>query len=641
MILEPSRKRRSSEDDSFIGIRVGVLLMVAFALFGVLAFRLWFLEVLSGDTYVAQAQNNQTRQVKVEAPRGVIYDRNGKILVENRAGLNVGLLPMDMYNPDPKKGNPAEFKKELSDLATVLDMNESDLQAAYDKAKKNPYTTYVVKEDVLQDPTVAYIKEHSLDFPGIEVDASYLRQYPFGALATHLLGYVGEASQSDLDQAQFATLGPGSTVGKDGVERTYDSFLRGTDGYKVVTVDAAGKPKGVQKEVPSTPGSNLWLTIDSDLQTAAENALVEGIQLADDKGFDQAAGGAVVAMNPQNGQILAMASYPNYDPSLWVSGMSLSKYNELNEKQAHYPLFDRALDGLYPAGSTFKPFVAATALSTGLVTADTTFLCNGTFTTANQTWKDWNPHPWGEVSLLQALRDSVDVYFYNLGNLFYQQPGSLLQNGVKQFGFGQPTGVDLPGETTGSRVPDQYTKPGPDKTWRPGDEINLAIGQGDLLVTPLQMVVALSAIANSTPTSPGTVWVPHVGWKITDSSNNNLHEIEPEKRGQLSISNDIIELVRQGMREVTTQGTAKDAFKGFPITVAGKTGTAQKLPEDDYALFMGYAPADPNSTPEIAVVAIIEQGGHGSSVAAPVVRRVMEAYFHTKSSASIIIPNTE
>jgi penicillin-binding protein 2 len=249
MILEPIRKRRAAEDDSFVGMRVGTLLIIAFVLFGVLAFRLWFLQILSGDAYVAVAKDNRIREVKVEAPRGVVYDRDGKILVENRAGLNVGLLPMDMYDP---KTQPELFTAEIDGLAKVLDLDPNDLMAAYTKAKKDPYVTY--------------IKEHSLEFKGIQVEASYLRQYPFGALATHVLGYVGEASQSDLDQEQFSTLRAGATVGKDGVERKYDSFLRGTDGWKTVEVNAAGQPKKVIEDFAPTPGSNLWLTINSDLQ---------------------------------------------------------------------------------------------------------------------------------------------------------------------------------------------------------------------------------------------------------------------------------------------------------------------------------------------------------------------------------------
>jgi penicillin-binding protein 2 len=301
------------------------------------------------------------------------------------------------------------------------------------------------------------------------------------------------------------------------------------------------------------------------------------------------------------------------------------------------------VNGLYPAGSTFKSFVAAAALNAGLITPQTIFSCNGKFSVSGQTWKDWKTEGHGDLNLIAAIAQSCDVYFYNLGNLLYQQPSAVLQEGVGRFGFGQTTGIDLPGETQNSRVPDKTWKRETgkteiDKIWKTGDEINLAIGQGDLLVTPLQLAVALSAIANG-----GTVWVPHLGLRITDASGNVIHQFENEKRGEIGMSSDILDPIKKGMRLVTSDpsGTAYGAFKGFSITVAGKTGTAEKKPDDDYALFMGYAPADGTSEPEIAVVAVIEQGGHGSSVAAPVVRRVMEAYFHSESSGPEIVPVTE
>jgi penicillin-binding protein 2 len=637
MILHPARKKRPTEDDSFVGIRVGVLLLIALALFGVLAFRLWFLEILSGDEYVVLAKDNRVREVVVGAPRGVIYDRNGQILVQNRGGLSVGLLPMDMY--DPAK-DPAEFQTEMSGLADLLGVPETELVTAYNKAKKDPYVTYTVKEDVPENPVVAYLKEHSPEYPGVEIETAFLRDYPFKSLATHLLGYVGEISQADLDQEEFATLQAGANIGKDGVERTYDSFLRGTDGWKTVEVDAAGRPKQFLEDVAAKPGNNLVLTIDSELQKAAEDAIVEGIQRAHQAGYTKAAGGAVVVLDPRNGQVLALASYPDYDPSLWVGGMSSAKFAELTAPAAHNPLFDRAISGLYPAGSTFKPFVAAAALDAGIVTPNTIFNCNGKFSVAQQTWRCWKTEGHGDLNLIAAIEQSCDVYFYNLGNLLYQQTGPVLQNGVRRFGFGQPTGIDLPGETTGSRVPDATWKRlngknEIDKLWKPGDEINLAIGQGDLLVTPLQMAVGLSAIANG-----GTVWVPHLGLQITDASGNVIHQFDPEAASELDMSPTVLAAVRRGMELVVSDptGTAHAAFKGFPVSVAGKTGTAQKKPDDDYALFMGYAPAN---APEIAVVAVIEQGGHGSSVAAPVVRRVMEAYFHTNAGGPQIVPVTE
>jgi len=639
-ILSPVKKRTPPEDDSFLGIRVGVILLVALALFGVLAFRLWFLQILSGDEYVTYAKNNRVREVIVEAPRGVIYDRNGEILVENRAGLSVGLLPMDMIDPEE---DPAGFREEMSRLADLLDMPYAELLTAYDKAKKDPYLTRTIEGDVPEETVVAYLKEHSLEFPGVQVEQSYLRRYPLRSVATHILGYVGEVSEEDLDDQQFSTMLPGSSVGKNGVERWYDSKLRGTDGRRTVEVDAAGRPKRFLEDVAAKPGNNLVLTVDTELQRAAEEAIVEGIQRAHQEGYTNAAGGTVVALDPRNGQVLALASYPDYDPSLWVGGMSSVKYAELTDETAHNPLFNRALNGLYPAGSTFKPFVAAAALNAGLVTEDTIFNCNGKFQEAGQTWKDWKEEGHGDVNLVDGISRSCDVYFYNLGKLLFAQPTPVLQDTVRLFGFERTTGIDLPYETTGTRVPDKYWKAengktDVDKIWKPGDEINLAIGQGDLLVTPLQLAVGLSALVNG-----GDVWVPHLGLQITDASGNVIHEIDDEKRGELGISEESLSLIRRGMRLVTSDptGTAYATFANFPVNVGGKTGTAEKKPDDDYALFMAYAPADGGSEPEIVVVSLLEQGGHGSSVAAPMARRVLEAYFHTEVGGPEIVPVTE
>jgi penicillin-binding protein 2 len=309
--------------------------------------------------------------------------------------------------------------------------------------------------------------------------------------------------------------------------------------------------------------------------------------------------------------------------------MKQTDYSALQAKNAHNPLFDRAISGLYPAGSTFKPFVASAALTNSLVTLDTTFFDSGTFKIGQQVWKCWKPGGHGEMNLVEALMESCDVYFYNVGKKNYDQTSAVLQTGERQFGFGRVTGIDLPGEVAG-RVPDKDWKKAngatkEDQLWKPGDDVNLAIGQGDLLVTPLQLAVASAAIANG-----GDVFVPRLALKVTDASGNTLKEFETEKRGRVNISAENLDAVRRGMRYVVSEpdGTAHGAFSGFPIPVAGKTGTAEKKPEDDYAWFMGYAPAD---APQIVVVALIEQGGHGSSVAAPMVRRVMEAYFGVKA----------
>jgi penicillin-binding protein 2 len=626
MILQPIKRKKSSEDDSFIGIRLGVLLLFALALFGLLVFRLWYLQILQGDVYTASATGNRERTVVVEAPRGVIYDCDGKILVDNRAGLSVGLLPMDMRDPEDE---PEQFYREIFDLAELLEMSDADLLDAYEKAAKDSYRTYVVQEDVPENTVVAYLKEHALDFPGVIVEKTYLREYPFKALATHLLGYVGEIFKEDLDSKEFGDLEAGVHVGRDGVERQYDSYLRGTDGYKKVEVDSSGQPTKFIEDQPAAAGFNLFLTIDADLQQAAEDAIVEGIQRAHSAGFTNAAGGAVVALDPRTGEVLAMASFPDYDPSLWVGGMSTEQYDELNS-DVNKPQFNRAINGLYPAGSTFKPFVAAVALEAGVVKADTTVDCYGKFKVGEQTWKDWATDGHGpNVNLAQAIEQSCDVYFYTLGKKLYEQPTAVLQEGLKKFGFSEQTGIDLPGETEGSRVPDKTWARERGQEWKTGDEINLAIGQGDLLVTPLQLAVALSAIVNTN--QGNVVWVPRLALQITDSSGTVVHQFASEENGRLDISDaDYLSDIRRGMRLVISDptGTANDYFSGFPIAVGGKTGTAEKGGDDDYALFMGYAPADGNSEPEIVVVAIIEEGGHGSSVAAPVVRRVMEAYFN-------------
>ena len=619
-----------------MGMRIGMLLMLAFVLFGVLAFRLWYLQVLSGDQYVASANTNRERNIPVEAPRGVIYDRNGQPLVTNRGGLNIDLLPMEMKSP---KNDPAGFESELSNLANLLGMSTADLTKLYNQAAKDPFVDTVAKADVPLAPVVDYLQEHSADFPGVEVQDAFLRSYPNKSLAAQVLGYVGKVSQEDLSQPQFAQLPASDDVGKDGVENTYDRFLRGTDGYKTVEVDAAGRPIQYLADVAPTPGDNLLLTLDSDLQKAADSALAEGISQAHLQKFDTADGGAVVALDPRTGQVLAMASYPSYDPSLWAGGMSAQVFAQLNSKQANDPFFNRAIAGRYPAGSAFKPFVAATGLDSGVISPDTTFPCPGKFSLLGQVWKDWNPAPLGDVSLVQALEESVDVYFYNLGYQLYQQTGSVLQDGLEQFGFGQQTGIDLPGESAG-RVPDkvwkqQVGKTSAEKAWTPGDDINLAIGQGDLLVTPLQLALGFSAIANG-----GQVWVPHLGFELTDASGNVVHQFDDQVAGTVSMSPANLDAIRRGLGLVVSNpnGTAYQIFKGFPIAVAGKTGTAQMPPGDADAWFAGYAPAD---NPQIVVVALIEHGGHGSSVAAPVVRSVMEAYFHTKSSATGAIKATE
>lgn len=626
MYLEPAKKLRPPSEDPSTGLRLGMILLAVFVLFGVLTFRLWFLQVLSGDQYVSLADDNRERTVELEAPRGLIYDRNNNVLVENRAGLSVGVLPMDL---------PEESQQEVvARLAEVLQVPAEELQEKVTKARDDPYRVTVLAEDVPENPTVAYLKEHSLEFPGIRVEKSYLRSYPQSSFAAHILGYTGEISEADLASEKFRTLPRNSIVGKAGLEYQYDSYLRGINGSRTVEVDSQGRAKRLRETVNPTPGHNLVLTIDSTIQATAEQAIKEeGIDRAIAAGYEDAAGGAVIAMDPRTGEILALASYPDYDPNIFSNGLSDDEEAALKDPEANNPEFNRALKGLYPAASTFKAFVAATALQLGLVEGTTVYNCPGTFKLGtDQVLRCWNPDGHGDVNLVEAIMESCDVYFYNLGMKFNETTsGMQLQKGVKQFGFGSATGIDLPGEQVGV-VPDAtWKKNNPnfdevEKLWLPGDDVNLSIGQGNLLVTPLQLAVAYSAIANR-----GKLLTPHLAKAVTDSDGNVIHEFGTVVTATLDLGSDTYKPLYRGLELVTSEylGTAYNAFVGFPIAVAGKTGTAEKLPDDDYAWFVGYAPAD---NPEIVVVALVEEGGHGSSVAAPVVRRVMEEYFHIETS---------
>lgn len=639
MYLEPIRKQRAPGDDPSIGMRLGLLAVVAIILFSVLGFRLWYLQVLSGDRYIELADNNRLRTVTIEAPRGVIYDRNGVALVSNGAGLSVGILPMDLRNQG----------EVLPRLAQVLDMPLEEIERKVESGRRDPYLVTPIKEHVPETPVVDYLLEHKLEFPGVRVEKTYVRDYTWKDGAVHLLGYVGEISEKELHDERYRNRKPGAQIGKDGVEAVYDNFLRGVDGERTVEVDAAGRPKKELSAKPAIPGKNLVLTIDSTIQEAAERAIKEGMARAHEDGFTDAGAGAVVALNPKNGEILAMSSYPDYDLSKWVGGMSLKDYEYLRSKEARNPLFNRAVNGRYPAASTFKPFVALTALKSDVLSWDKTIFDRGSFRIGKQLWKCWDKDGHGEVDLVRALRVSCDTYFYEIGKALHELEGPVFQEGVREFGFGRATGIDLPGEEKG-RVPDkdwkkEYGKTDEDKKWKPGDDVNLSIGQGDLLVTPLQLAVAFAAIANDhTDEKTGQVvldvMVPRLALEITDAANNSLQQFETERRSQLTVNAEDLDAVRRGLLGVTSkrEGTAYAAFKGFPYPVVGKTGTAEKIPEDDYAWFMGYAPAD---NPEIVVVALVEQGGHGSSVAAPVVRRVLEAYFKVEAGGPDEITVTE
>jgi penicillin-binding protein 2 len=633
-----------------IALRVAVIAGVAVVLFGVVLFRLWFLQILSGQEFVAQANDNRLRSVKVVAPRGAITDRHGEVIVENRPGLAVGIRLMDV--PE------GELNAEVVRLARALRMRPGKirrkimehLEPSWPSEEDAPSLTWenvvagkgvtldlvVVREDVSMR-VVSLIKEHTLQFPGVEIQQNYLRSYPQGDMAAQVLGHLGEISAEQLKERHFKGYSPGDVVGQDGLEWTYDEWLRGHDGVAKIEVDAFGRPKQ-SDPVPggrsSVPGDTLVTTIDAEVQDAAERALREGISLAHGDGKYEANGGAAVVLNVENGDVLGMASYPTYDPDVWVGGISEKDYEKLADKYANNPMLLRPIMEAKAVGSTFKVVDAIAGLEEGIVAPSETFFCDGSYKPAiardDTVWGCWSKEGHGSLSLVGALTQSCDVYFYNVGYRFYGANGTPLADWAKRLGMERYTGIDVPGEVRG-RVPtpkwrQQYFETEVDKLWTPGNSINLAIGQGDLEATPLQLAVSYAAIANG-----GSIVTPHLGLKVVDTTGQTVRDLDPGPARKVEIAPSTLDYVRRGLFEAANSptGTSAAVFAGYDQPVAGKTGTAEVYDATrggyvDYAWYASYAPAN---DPKYAVVVMIEKGGHGGTVAAPAARIIYDSLF--------------
>jgi penicillin-binding protein 2 len=626
--------------------------LVAF-MFAALTTRLWFLQVLASEEFLALADQNQVRLVPTDPLRGQVLDRKGNVLVGNRPTTVVLVDKREM------EGREEEVLLRLSEL---LDVPVSDFVDRLNSVKYLPYQPIPVAEDVHKQD-IFYIEEHPLQFPGVTYEIDSVRSYPQGKLAAHVLGYVGEISDKQLlEDPSFIGYRPGQVVGKGGVEATYEPDLFGESGLRELLVNAQGVVLDPQfRERRPMPGNNVVLSIDADIQTLAERTLQEGITLArnlkhEETGkYFEAPGGAVIVMNPRNGQVLALASNPSYDPRLFLGGLSSRETLQLDlcppnrglcTPTHNNPLLNRSIQGLYPAGSTFKPFVAAGALKQGFAKMDGAINCPASWhapvdPTKHQ-FHNWQTISRGFISLPEALVVSCDTVFYQLGYRYwlrYNRSGptesgphrEFMQEDLEQMGFGRPTGIDLPAEQSGL-VPDfEYVERvfeenkkvyGKFYGWLPGDAVNLSIGQGFLQVTPIQMAMGFSALANG-----GTLLEPHLGLRIETPDGQVVRHIGKRAVGRLPISKRQVLFLRNALRGVTERGTAAGAFSGFPLSqipVAGKTGTADIIPQQPYSWFAAMAPAD---DPKYVVVAMVEQGGHGSTTAAPIVRRVLEGLF--------------
>jgi penicillin-binding protein 2 len=622
--------------------RIGILGALALAAFGILFLRLWSLQVLSGDRYLRAAQNNQIRTLPLEAPRGLIVDRKGHVLVTNKPGTAVRIWVADL----PRRRR----YQELRELSHVLKVPLPEVLAKVERQKRDPLTPVTIKESVSQDE-VNYILERRSRFPGVFVDDTPLRDYKMGQLAAQLLGYVGEVSDDQLDVRDGVRLG--EKIGQSGVEAAFDRYLRGRPGSAQLRVDSLGRPMSdLDPGRPPTAGLSVRLTIDVGLQRAAEQALVQGIERAWENEAWEANGGAIVALDPRDGAVLALASNPTYNPALYSDARDRKRLAPLlyprPAEDANFPALNRALTGFYPPGSTFKPVTALAAMEEGLMYPYETISCTPVYTVysehtgaVDRVFKNWNPYVHIGMTLPTALAQSCDTYFYALGHEFYRLPeerGQPLQKWARLFGFGQPTGIDVGPEEPGLLPTIKWRRETftaeIDRLWKPGDSILLAIGQKDLAVTPLQMARFYALIANR-----GKLITPYVMQQVERGDPKSpvvLRRNNPAPPRDLRLNQTALAAVRQGLWEAThtTLGTSAGIFGSFPVDVSGKTGTAEKWSNEhgrylDQSWWCGYGPSE---NPTLVVCAVIENGGFGADAAAPAALKVFERRFGEKAT---------
>ena len=638
--------------ESTFGRRMTALAAVIGFLFAALVTRLWFLQVIASADYRDASRDNRVRLIRIPAARGEILDRNGQPLVDNRRSVQLVVHKRMIRDDD-------HAERVLSELAMLLNVPLEELTERYRDPDYLAYQPVPVWDDV-PPQVVYYLEEHEDEFPEVSYQVAGTRHYVQGDLAPHVLGYLGQISPDELDDPSFSEYRAGQLVGRGGVEQQYEAELTGEDGVIKQEVDASGTVTDSIGRVEPEPGDDVVLGIDAEIQRLAQETLAEATtearSLVDEETgtYLKASAGAVVVMDPNSGHILAMASYPSYDPNIFLEPLSKEEYRRLFSLPAtNYPLNNRAISGLYPPGSTFKPFVASAAVRAGYAETDGFFPCPPEFTVPGDTSKtvfhNWTSAHRGTISFPEALVQSCDTVFYPWGLKFWQDRqarGDLFQEHIRQWGFGEVTGIGVPGEQEG-RVPDAQWKQEvnaanpeafPETTWLPGDNINLSIGQGDLLVTPLQLASAYSALANG-----GTIFRPQLALRVQSPDGDVVEEFPGERKGRVPLKPGVRAAILQGLQGVVTSGTgtATAAFSGFPLSthpVAGKTGTAEVAGRQPHSWFAAFAPAD---DPQFVVVSVIEEGGHGSQVAAPIVRRVLEGLLDLEPGAFNITSEVE
>ncbi len=587
------------------------LAMGVVIIFVMLILRLWYLQIINVDDFRALSESNRLRFLPVPASRGAIMDRNNVVMVRNRPAFSLSLIPMEIKDIDGM----------LDRVATLLKLDRSELAEKWKKAKgRARYYPVVVATNITREQ-VEIVEENRLRLSGVEITMKPIREYSFKNAAAHLLGYIAEISEKELDSEKFSDYNPGDYVGKNGIERAWEMELHGEDGGRQLEVDSRGRLLRVLSETHPTVGNSLVLTIDSRLQQEAERA------------FGAMAGAAVV-MDVNNGEVLAFVSSPTYDPSLFAGKIPADIWKSyLDDKRR--PLNNKALSGQYPPGSTFKMITALAGLEAGVINESTSFHCDGTFELGGSKFRCWSKNGHGSVSLKKSLKESCDVYYYHVGD---RLGIDRLAEMCRRFGLGNTMDIGLQGEKKGLVPTSEWKLKRFGKRWYAGDTPPAAIGQGYVLMTPIQLASMVATFANE-----GTVYRPRLVKQMVDADGKVLKNFSPEVISRVAASAANFRRVKQGLYAVVNEpGGTGAAARLYDVKVAGKTGTAQvvKLGEDrkrrlpyefqDHALFTAFAPFD---KPEIAVAVVVEHGGGGGKVAAPIAGRILRAYFDLKKPA--------
>ena len=585
--------------------RLHTLLVVCLVLFAVLLGRLVYLQLWRGDYYAKQSDGNRLRQSRILAPRGIIYDSEGKELVNNLPGYAVVLQKQSSYKPET-----------LQRLSNLLQMPVEEINAKI-KASKNFYEPIMLKNN-LDQQMVTKIEEQRRYMPEVMLSVQPIRNYPYHELAVHALGYVGEVSAYEIEQGLFKNITQGSLVGKGGLEKTYDKYLRGEDGAFMEEVDVAGNVVKYYDSVQPIPGKNLKLTIDYELQKELEAFTDKHLAFLRSSGIAPGArAAAVVAIDPRNGAVRAMVSRPGYDPNWFVHGISSKNWNSINN-DPNYPMNNKVITGEYPPGSTFKIVTGSAAFELKKVGLNEPIF-DGGFHPMVPTMGNAGGEVLGWLTFIKALAMSDNVYFYELG---YRVGIDNIEKYAHIFGFGERTGIDLEGESKGLVASKKVKREIWDEDWRLGDTFNAAIGQGFNLTTPIQLSVMLSIVANG-----GTKYQPYLVDSIINSDGSLFEKPKRAEGKHIDVSQQTIDYIRMGMSATTQEGGTASYFAGLPKPIAGKTGTAENSHGRDHGLFVAYGPVD---DPELVVVCIVEQGGFGSVAAGPIVYKAFEEFFQEK-----------